>query len=122
MGQFIEHIVDSTRIINMYLISLPALPMDSRRISISRGVIPWITRALRCRHSPYEHLPTHTYSSLYTGNDPLGHAWILPDGRAEPGGHVVFGLDPQGSEASPHHQRHDDDHDGCDDHGSLSFL
>lgn len=31
------------------------------------------------RHSPYEHLPTHQYHSLYTGEDPLWHAWILPD-------------------------------------------
>jgi hypothetical protein len=55
--------------------------------------------------------PAHPY--LPIGQDPL---------RAEPSGSVVFGLDPQGSEDSPHHQRHDDDHDCCDEHVSLSFL
>jgi hypothetical protein len=34
---------------------------------------------------------------------------------------MVFGLDPQGLETSPHNQRHDD-HDGHDAHASRAFL
>jgi hypothetical protein len=34
---------------------------------------------------------------------------------------MVFGLDPQGLEASPHYQRHDN-HDGHDEHASRAFF
>jgi len=95
---------------------------------MARGVFTRSTSTRPSRHSPDEHLPTHEYYSLLTGDDPLGHAWILPDlplGQApflaEPGGDMVFGLDPRGLEASLRDQRHDD-HDGHDAHASRAFL
>lgn len=35
---------------------------------------------------------------------------------------MAFGLDPQGLEAFPHDQRHDDDHDGYAAHASRASL
>ncbi len=83
-------------------------PMDHPRYALS----PF---AIRTSADSYILLPVHRRRSPGARVDSSGRprrAWWP----------VVFGLDPPGSEASPHHQRHDDDHDGCDDHGSLSFL
>jgi hypothetical protein len=35
---------------------------------------------------------------------------------------MVYGLNPQGLEAFPRYQRHDDDHDGHAAHASRAFL
>jgi hypothetical protein len=75
---------------------------------MARGVLTRLTSTRPWPHSPDEHLPTHEHDSLFTGDDPLGHAWILPNlslGQApflaEPGGDMVFGWGPPGLRGLP---------------------
>jgi hypothetical protein len=77
MGQFIEDIVQRPRRIERTLRGVTALPRAVCGLSLARGGLTRRTRTRPWRHSPDEQLPTHDDNSLFTGDDSVGHAWIL---------------------------------------------